>query len=423
MAKADERSSAADVRLLAPHAIELLAHLRRLATGHTSTRSKSSARWDDEHFVTSTWIDPPDSEWERVGSDRTHDPRDFVKEMKQQGYDVGVAPQPSSETVLTRPVARNRSPMIPEDDIDLGDVEQFFSWNASPNSPSDIESQIQREDAEHRLRGYLSAARDGDEAGALQRLAETLRERPHLLWHPWVRARFMHLLGSRFGAAQTASQCEQTLVGLIRSWARGMTGRSFRVGRGGRRGKPSKLFPAYDDDTREGYYDHLLGHLFRSVFDFLKDTVTRQVNWQEKRSHWTQLEQENADEEQRTDALEDVVHDLKAALETVSAPTRTRFIPTTPIDEQKIREIVRRRLERKERNPTERVARELLALFKFWARVGTVQLTPSLIRSTLRTLRANEFAVEFIRSEQSILPDGRRAIRSWYRVGRPPRTR
>jgi hypothetical protein len=380
-------------------------------SGPDPAESKSSATWADEDIWTWTWTNPPDSEWERVQSDPKRDWTDFVDEMRAQGITVErEMPCVSSEAHR----AARLTPELLEADSDQresGEVAQSLTSISPENQGIGL---------------YVAAARSGDDNRALEHLAAALSTSPALMWHPLVRNQLLYLRrgGDSEPRAEWITRCNQALVMLLESWTKGMTGRIFKARRGGRRGQSLNLFPAYDEATTEGRNERQQAAALREAFEILRDLISEEADWRVQRDAWRQAKTD----ENRRGVVEHVFCNLQPTLmafaHVISKTQENSPLMKPNLEVSRMHEAVRKGLEEPQgRNPSERVAREFLALFRLRRGGEILRLKSSLIRSTLRTLKSKDSSHELIGKEQVVLPDGTKAIRYFYRFGLPSRTR
>jgi hypothetical protein len=233
---------------------------------------------------------------------------------------------------------------------------------------------------------FLEAVAQGNEQRALTTLRGLLAANPRLLEHPYVLAQFQRLFTVWHPLDDDLTdRAKVELVKLVSAWARGMTvGWKVSITKPvtGRRGQTAQYFPHLDDrdgwlPTEQASRERRDAEAFVSDHEELKARLREGVAWKALRSRYS---------ESRPAPVYEVAETIGAIFETF---TQERGIERPVLEQKKLAQIARAGLtEPKGRNPSDRVARELIAALPWYtAQDATLKLTPSGIKSTLETLR------------------------------------
>jgi len=239
---------------------------------------------------------------------------------------------------------------------------------------------------DERLRPYLEAVAAGKEQEAIGNLAAALAWSPQRLWHPYAQSQFLHL--NRWGAHPDVprafrDRANNALVNLIESWCIGM-GYEVEVKRSpSRRGQTPTLFPRIDE--REGLHltaeavneRHAAGNFVRLYNDLVAHL--KKIRWKHHRNEYRAARVAG-----KSFVIGDVVGELKPVLQQLE---RDHGLPGTLPPVGRLEAMVQKVLAvKKGRNPREQFAYEYLGESHFV--IGGVErrTSPSLIKSTIRTL-------------------------------------
>jgi hypothetical protein len=238
---------------------------------------------------------------------------------------------------------------------------------------------------------FLETLYQSGERAALARLAILLRFFPLMLGHPYI----WGIIGNLYSGSWMSDEANQAsfewLIELANAWAEGMT-LGYRVtitepGRG-RRGRTPDLFPHLDDrdgwlrteEASKEYSDAL--HFWR-VYEDLTARLEARVRWKTERQQYRK----------RLNAQQPTAYLVREQAEKIAQVfdqfKRNWKITGNPLPEEVLRKIIQAGLEvRKGGNPRHTVACRLLATLTWWTIQGQpMKLTPSLVESTLETLR------------------------------------
>jgi hypothetical protein len=255
---------------------------------------------------------------------------------------------------------------------------------------------------------YLHEASYGHEDAALTALGEVLIYYPERLWHPYVRWQLSHLtfLG-RYPKLprKVRDRANSALVGLVEAWVSGLGYRATLSRSTLRRGQAPSLFPLIDEqeglrETPEAFRHTLAADDFLSLWDDLMERL-KKLRWKATRNEYRAVARAGKEV-----VVAELVEKLKPILQGFWASYRrvgsdfcslTGDFPSDVI----LHEISRKALAVPSgRNPRDTIGYEFLGRLKFniggretleeWAPMSA---SPSLIKSTLRTLRKRPRAI------------------------------
>jgi hypothetical protein len=267
----------------------------------------------------------------------------------------------------------------------------------------------QRGDDPDRLafHGYLHQASYGDDDAALTALQQVLNHRPERLWHPYVQSQFRHLIvhGAHPDLPRKfRDQANEALVGLVQAWVVGL-GYWATINRSpSGRGQTPLLFPLIREQeglhlTPEGALHAAAAGDFCELWRDLKDRLTT-LPWKATRNEYRDVTMEGkaAVVAEFVEQLKPILHDWWTSHHE-EGRHRLRWCTLTgdfPSDDT-LGKIIQKSLRVPTgRNPGDTLGYEFLGRLKF--NIGGLEMpeewlprsaSPSLIKSTLRTLRKN----------------------------------
>jgi hypothetical protein len=238
---------------------------------------------------------------------------------------------------------------------------------------------------------FLETLHESGERQALARLAGLLHSFPLMLAHPYVWGVIDNLYTGVWPSDNANRTPFEWLIELVKAWAEGMT-TGYRVtitnpGRG-RRGRTPELFPHIDDRegwlrTEEASREYSDALHIRRVYEDLTARLEACVRWKTERQKYRK----------RLNTQQPTAHLLREQAEKIGQAfeqfKRDWKIASSPLPEEVLHTIVQAGIEvRSGGNPRHTVACGLLATLTSWNLQGQIiKLTPSLVESTLDTLR------------------------------------
>ena len=239
---------------------------------------------------------------------------------------------------------------------------------------------------------FLETLHESGERQALAKLARLLRNYPLILAHPYIWGIICHVCSGTWPSADLNKAAHEWLIKLVTAWSEGMT-LGYRVtitnpGRG-RRGRTPELFPhLYDregwfatDEAAREYVDALQ---FQRVYEDLMSRLEVCVRWKTVPHRYrTALKAQLP----TAHLVREQAEKIGQAFEHCKSNWK---IVHKPLSQEVLHKIVQVGLEvRKGGNPRHTVACGLLATLTWCNLQGkAMKLTPSLVESTLDTLRA-----------------------------------
>lgn len=254
---------------------------------------------------------------------------------------------------------------------------------------------------------YFHEASYGDEDAALTALRAVLIHRPQRLWHPYVQSQFHHLI---FHGAyphvprKVRDRANEALVGLVQAWAVGLGYWATIKRSPSSRGQTPSLFPRIREQeglhpAPEAALHAMAANDFCELWRDLKDRLTT-LPWKATRNEYGDVTTEGkpAVVAEFVEQLKPILHDWWASHHE-EGRYRLRYCTLTgdfPSDDT-LGEIARKSLAVPTgRNPADTIGYQFLGCFQL--NIGgrekpeewlPMYASPSLIKSTLRTLRKN----------------------------------
>jgi hypothetical protein len=240
------------------------------------------------------------------------------------------------------------------------------------------------------IRHLLATLNEAGGEAALAKLARLLRTYPMLLGHPYVWGLFSKLYYFATPYEEYNAYAQDQLVDLVKAWAEGMTsGYQVSITRpNAGRGQSPQLFPHLGDadgwlpseDANEDQRDAVV---FRWAYDDLMARLKPCRPWRRDLHEFRDLHSEQRDP---APLVQEVAEDVARVFERFQQDWR---ISTRPLAPTTLRGIVQRGLAvPKGRNPRHAMTCALLATLRWMNHRGhMIKLTPSLMDSTLETLR------------------------------------
>jgi len=238
---------------------------------------------------------------------------------------------------------------------------------------------------------FLRAVLEGDEIKALTTLEDGLEFAPSLIWNPIVRDQIEHLFSLLLyhGPQEFYDRVIELMVELVRRWAKGMTlGYNVSITRPkGRRGQSPLLFPHLEEtegffESNRAFFDRNAASSLWKGYDDLMDRLKRAVEWRRVRREYQEFLQNQRDP---TPVVEEVAADIRDAFESFA---RDQRFSGEPLSNQTLRKMVLEGLAvRRGGDPRHKIACGLLGSVDLVMRGTVLRTSPSLIESTLKTLR------------------------------------
>jgi hypothetical protein len=229
---------------------------------------------------------------------------------------------------------------------------------------------------------YLDAVAQGDEDGAISTLAwQVLAPWPDRIHHEYARWQLTHLQAYGWHYDPPREFCQRAdaaLEDLVKTWAFGVTGRWIEMKSSHRRrGQTPLLFP-YIDGPHEEIRQIRAAESFVCLYDNLIAQL-KQVSWKSYRNDYR-----GARSEGQEALVAEVADELKPVLQHFEHRWgRTGELPSDGV----LQAMVRKALQvPKGRNPSETFADEYFGRAKFIIEGKVMGASPSLVRSTRRTL-------------------------------------
>src|SRR5262245_61832769 len=239
---------------------------------------------------------------------------------------------------------------------------------------------------DEKLIPYLTAVDRGKYSLAIKRLAYAMASFPVRLWHPYAQSQVMHLF--RCGVNPDLprayrDRANDALVELIESWVAGM-GYLVKIERARRqRGQTPNLFSRIDEregflPTPEAMAERRAADIFRELYEDLM-TRLKPMSWKAWRTEYRATNSKG-----QAYVLAEVADGLKPELRKFLRDHKnTADLPTDVALQTMVRTAL---MVSKGRNPRERFAQEYLGSFDFIVGGTSLRTSPSLIKSTIRTL-------------------------------------
>jgi len=270
--------------------------------------------------------------------------------------------------------------------IPTGACEYAKRWKAGRLDAVTFPGEYAADADDEELRPYLAAVAEGKEEEAIGNLAHALACAPTRLWHPYAQSQLLHLFFRCLNPdlpGEFRDRANSAIVNLIEAWCIGM-GYVVEVKRtASRRGQTPNLFPLIDEregllSTPEATEERRAASNFIALY---KDLVARlkRIRWKHHRNEYRAARPAG-----KSFVIGDAISELKPVLQQLE---RDHGLPGTLPPVGRLEEMVRQVLAvKKGRNPREQFAYEYLGEFDFV--IGGVErpTTPSLIKSTIRTL-------------------------------------
>jgi hypothetical protein len=237
---------------------------------------------------------------------------------------------------------------------------------------------------------FLETLNEAGEPAALTKLTGLLRIYPMLLMHPFVWNLFSNLYHFARPHEEYNAYAQDRLVELVKAWAEGMTfGYQVSITRpNAGRGQSPQLFPHLGDrdgwlPSEEANEDERDAIVFRWAYDDLMARLKPCRPWRRDLHEFRDL---HAQQRDLAPLVQEVAEDIGRVLESFQQDWRSS---TRPLAASTLQRIVHQGLAvPKGRNPRHTMSCALLATLRWMNHRGhTIKLTPSLIDSTLETLR------------------------------------
>jgi hypothetical protein len=284
------------------------------------------------------------------------------------GIELGQASVPAAELP-----GKNWEQLVPEE------VYEYAKKRCNGTLPNTLlPSGFRTTDA--KILPYLDAVAQGDEEGAIGTLAwQVLAPWPDRIHHEYARWQLTHLQAYGWHYDPPREFCQRAdaeLQDLVKAWAFGVTGRWIEMKSSHRRrGQTPLLFP-YIDGPHEAMQIRAAENFVRLYDDLIAQL--KQVSWKSYRNDYR-----GARSEGQEALVAEVADELKPALQHFEHRWRTGELPPDGVLQAMVRKALR---VPKGRNPSETFADEYFGRAEFLIEEKVLRASPSLIRSTRRTL-------------------------------------